>query len=165
MGGKEKSLIKVLLSLLILLLFVWGVGKSAFFPSFRLLQDTQWDTSLFVSAFSEKLCSFLWMIPIGLGFLGWTGWFKKFLFPKFEKNTARLLGVALCLSFFSLYVFGLAINEILYWPLIAFFFILPILTGWEEWKALSFAGWGLGKNMRTFGLFIPLFLWSFEYLS
>jgi len=165
MSGKEKSPLKVLLSLLILVFFIWGVGKSAFFPSLHLLQDTQWDTSLFLPVFGKKLLSFLLVVPAGLGFLGWARWFKNLLFSKIERSASRLLGLALALSFFSLYVFGLAINEILYWPLTALFFIPPIFTGWAECKSLSFPWREHGQNAWSLWVAIPLSLWFFEYLS
>src|SRR5580704_5402934 len=110
MISKGNSSTKALISLLILAIFIWGVGKPAFFPSLRLIQDTQWDTSLFLPTLGKKLLSFLWVVPVGLGFLGWARWFQKLLFPKTEKSVSRFLGLALALSFFSLYVFGLAIN-------------------------------------------------------
>ncbi len=165
MTSKGNSSAKALVSLLILALFIWGVGKSAFFPSLRLLQDTQWDSSFFFPAFGIKLLSFLWVLPVGLGFLGWARWFQYLFFPKVEKEPARLLGFAITLSFFSLYVFGLAINEILYWPLTTLFFIPPILKGLEEWKTVSLLWQGFGKNKRALWLAIPLSLWIFEYLS
>jgi hypothetical protein len=156
---------KTLASLLILALFIWGVGESAFFPSLRLLQDTQWDRSLFFSTITRKVISFLWIIPVGFGFLGWARWFRAAFFLKVEKDEAHLLGFSLALAFFSLYVFGLAINEILYWPLTALFFIPALLEGWKGRKDFSLSipvsmlgAWNL--------LLIPAWtLWIFEYLS
>ncbi|HTC19732.1 MAG TPA: hypothetical protein VK859_02725, partial [bacterium] len=156
---------KTLASLLILALFIWGVGGSAFFPSLRLLHDTQWDGSLFLPTITQKVISFLWVLPVGLGLMGWTRWFKGLFFPKVKTNEANLLGFSLAVAFFSLYVFGLAINEILYWPLTALFFIPPLWEGWKGRKDFVFSNSKLKNGWSVFWLAPPLVLWAFEYLS
>src|SRR5258708_7492296 len=111
MISKGNSSVKALASLLILLLFVWGIGKAPFLPSLRLLQDTQWNLSLFFPFLIRKVAAFLWLVPVGLVFWGWKKSLKGLFFKKIEPGTANFLGMAVTLSFFSLYVFGLAINE------------------------------------------------------
>ena len=156
---------KTLASLLILALFIWSIGKSAFFPSLRLLQDTQWDGSIFFSTMSKRVISFLWIVPVGFGFTGWARWFKATLFPKIEKNKGYLIGFSLTLVFFSLYIFGLAVNEILYWPLTALFFIPAFVEGWEGRKDFVFFNERSKPGVWLFLLILPLALWAFEYLS
>ncbi|HEY5039963.1 MAG TPA: hypothetical protein VIJ93_12915, partial [bacterium] len=163
---KVKSGTKAFASLLILAFFIWGVGKSPFFPSLRLLQDTQWDFSLFLPSLIKKILALLWLFPVSLGFWGWASSLKTLFFKKIEPGTAHLLGMAVSLGFFSLYVFGLAINEILYWYLTLIFFLPMVLMGWREYIAHPFSykrhkssPWALA----AFG--IPLLLWTFKYLS
>jgi hypothetical protein len=156
---------KTLFSLLILALYIWGVGESAFFPSLRLLRDTQWDGSLFVPTIIQRVISFLWVLPVGLGLMGWARWFKTLFFRKVKMSEANLMGFSLALAFFSLYVFGLAINEILYWPVTALFFV-PAL--WEGWKGRrDFVSPYIGLKIGFWGLLLipALALWAFEYLS
>jgi len=151
------------MSVLILALFIWGMGKSAFFPSLRLLQNTQLDFSLFAPLFGKKILSFLLLVPIMLGFSGWGSWLRVLFFQKMEKDAANLIALSAALALFSLYVFDLAINGILYWPLTALFFLISIGEGLREWKTLSWS-WGGGKKGLVW-LGIPLLLWLFEYLS
>src|SRR5581483_4463552 len=137
-------------------LFIWGMGKSAFFPSLRLLQNTQLDFSLFAPLFGKKILSFLLLIPIMLGFSGWGSWLRVLFFQKMEKDAANLIALSAALALFSLYVFDLAINGILYWPLTALFFLISIGEGLREWKTLSWS-WGGGKKGLVW-LGIPLLL-------
>jgi 4-amino-4-deoxy-L-arabinose transferase-like glycosyltransferase len=154
-----------LASWLILALFIWGIGKSALFPSLRLFQDTQWDGSLFFPAMIRKLTPLLWVMPVGLGLMGWARWFKTLFFLKVKKDEGDLLGLSLALSFFSLYVFGLAVNEILYWPLTALFFIPPLWEVWKGRKDFTFPHSQLKNGWGLFWFAPPLALWAFEYFS
>ncbi len=156
---------KTLASLLILAFFIWSVGKSSFFPSLKLFQDTQWDESLFFPALSHRALSLLWIVLIGFGFIGWARWFKGILFPTNDKKITFLFGFSLALVFFSFYVFSLAINEILYWPLTALFFIPASVEGWKGKKDFAFSNSGLKPGPWVTLLIPPLVLWAFEYLS
>jgi hypothetical protein len=164
--GKSTGIpIQPLVSLAFLALFLWGVGKAPFLPSLRLLQDTQWDPALFWPTWGLRLLSFLWIVPAGLGLLGWSRWFQKWFFKKVGTGDARLLGLALGLALFSLYVFGLAVNGIFDWLLTALFFLPPLSAGWDEWKGLNF------RDRRPApSAWMPLgaaaaVLWVSEYLS
>ncbi len=156
---------KTLASLLILAIFIYGIGKSPFFPSLKLLQDTQWNGNFFFPTIIQRGVSFLWLVPIGFGFMGWARWFKAGFFPKTEKSVALLLGFSLALGFFSLYIFGLSVNEILYWPLTALFFIPPIMEGWKGRKDFAFFFSGSKPGIWGLWLIFPLGIWAFEYLS
>ena len=157
---------KTLLSLLILAVFIAGMGRATWLPSLRLLQDTQWDGSLFIPTWSGRCFYFLWIIPAGIGFLGWSVKLRAVFLRGIDQSAAPLLGWALAVSLFSLYVFGLAINEILFWPLVFLFFAPSLPAGWEcfktrigPWRARA------GKNWRSWALAIPALLWALEYLS
>ncbi len=163
-------MIKTLASFLILALFVFGIGfygtgAHALFPSLRLLQDTQWDFSLLWEQGSEKVSALFLLIPISFGFVGWTGFLQNSLFPKVENRIAKPLAFSLSISLFSIYVFGLSINEILYGPLVFLFFVPALWRGWLEWKGLSFSWEKIWKDKRLWLFALPFFLWFSEYLS
>lgn len=168
--NKVVWLIKVLASCLILGFFVFGVGFYGSPPhalklSLNLLHDTQWDPSFLWRLSADKALALILCLPTGLGFLGWAVFFQNFFFPRAENKTAKLLGLSLGLGFFSFYVFGLGINEILYKPLVFLFFIPALKTGWIEWKT-TMTEW---KKMRAgwplLLLALPFLLWAVEYLS
>ena len=164
--GKAPRLpVQPLLSLALLALFIWGAGKTAFFPSLKLLQDTPWDLSFFWPAWEQRFLSFLWIIPVVLGFWGWSCWFRRLFFPEVEERTGGLLGLSLALSFFSLFVFGLAVNGILDGPLTALFFAPALPEGWRARKRFSFPPLWDGNFLRPFFFVIPVLLWLFEILS
>lgn len=164
-----ECLIKTLASCLILTLFIYGIGfygngSHVFSPSLRLLQDTQWDFSFLWTQGAEKILAIFLLIPVSLGFLGWAVSLKKIFFPKIESPAASLLGFFLAFSFFSLYVFGLAINEILY-GLLAFLFFIPVIgRGWREWNRLRHSWKSFWKKEYLF-LSLPILLWFLEYFS
>lgn len=162
MTASVKSPIKALASLSLLALFILGVGKPAFFPSLRLLKDTQWDFSLFPQLGGEKLLAMGWMLLIGPGFWGWALALESGLFKKKQAPAGPLIGMAVAVALFSLYVLGLSINGILFRPFVVLFF-LPFLTaGWE-----GFIGFARTRKWdRTMVLPGLLFLpWAFEFLS
>ena len=161
---------KTLAASLILALFIYGVGfygsdPHALLPSLRLLRDTQWNFSLFGAQGAEKLLALFILILVGVGFIGWMVFLKAVLFPRIEDGIAELLGLALGLTFFSLYVFGLSINEILYGPLVFLFFIPTLRKGWLECRKISFPWKKLRKDKWRFFLVLPLLLWMAEYFS
>lgn len=121
---------------------------------------------MFLTLWIQRLASFLWIPLVGLGFGGWNRRLRSLFFPRFEKSAAGLLGFSMGLAFFSLYVFGLAANGILYWPLTALFFIPQLPEGWREWRegALSWPK-PVKSNWALLLLVLPLLLWAFEYLS
>lgn len=167
---KVQCLIKTLASYLILAFFVYGVGfygndPHALFPSLRLLQDTSWDFSFFWSEAAEKAVALLLMMPIGLGFVGWSVFLKEIFFPKMENPAAELLGYLMGISLFSIYIFGLAINGILYGPLAALFFAPAVWKGWRQCKVWGHWGTGFWKSPSRALLALPLLLWAAEYLS
>ena len=131
----------------------------------KLLQDTQWDGSNFFPNISHKIISLFWIAPIGFGFMGWARWFKAAFFSKTEKSEGLLIGFSLALALFSLYVFGLAVNEILVWPLTALFFIAGLMEGWNGRKDFSFFGMVSKPGVCNLLLILPMSLWAFEYLS
>ena len=161
---------KTLVSFLILLIFFYGVGfygdgPHALFPSLRLLQDTQWNPAFLWSSSAEKVLALLLCAPIGLGFIGWASFFQNLFLPNIEKKAAKLLGLFLGLSFFSFYVFGLAINEILYEPLVSLFFIPTLWNGYLEYKKVA-TNWKNEKGGWWHRLLaLPILLWAAEYLS
>ena len=159
-----ESLKKTLLSFLILVLFIYGIGQPSFFPSARLFQETEWDFSLLIPLWADRLISFLWIIPVGLGFGGWARQLRSSFFNQMEPEIGDFLGVSLALSFFSLYVFGLGINEILYWPLVFIFFAPMLMTGTRMFLAMFSKRFGPMDGMAL-ALVIPLILWAVEYLS
>ncbi len=71
----------------------------------------------------------------------------------------------MALAFFSLYVFGLAVNEILYWPLTALFFIPALWEGWKGRRESAFLNHGSKPGVLSLLLIPALALWAFEYLS
>src|SRR5271154_5983676 len=98
------SILRSSASLALLALFIWGIGLSTFFPSLKLLQDTQWDFSLFFPIWSQRFLSFLWFVPIGLGFLGWTRVIETIFLKKILPEAGPILGMSVSLCLFSLYV-------------------------------------------------------------
>ena len=155
-----------MLSVLILALFIYGTGWNSFFPSLRLLQDTQWDLSGWAPIWSVRFLSFLWLVPMGLGFLGWAKGLRKLFFNEIEPEAALLMGWALALSFFSLFVLGLAVNDIFYWPLTLLFFFPMIASGLREVLEgiPKFKNRVMGLGMLI-ALGFPILLWFFEYCS
>src|SRR5690348_9782158 len=164
MASREKAHLKSLASLVFFLIFLWGVGIPSLFPSLRLLKDTSWDSSFFFPTWGQRFISFLWIVPVGLGFLGWNRWFRGLFFAKIEKSAADLLGYSLTLTLFSLFISELAVNGILYWPLTALFFVVTAREGWKELKGFIFEGIWEGRAPTGWWL-LPLFLWAFEYFS
>jgi hypothetical protein len=167
MAVDKRTLLKSLISFLLLALFAWGVGKPALFPSLRLFHDTPWDASLFFPLWGAKALVLLWMIPIGFGFLGWTRVFKEY-FPKtLNPEAGRLMGASLSLCAFAFYVFGLGINEILNGPLVLLFFISTAALGLREWKEIAgdFPEWRWKPTWPGILFAIPLALWGFEFFS
>ncbi len=163
-------LIRILASVLVLALFVCGVGfygktPHALFPSFGLLQDTHWDFSLFWFLGADKLRAFFLLVLMGLGFLGWSCFFQNLLFPRSNNRSTQWMGFFISVCLFSLYVFGLGINEILYGPLVFLFFLPAIGKGWSVWKALHFSREETPKKRGYWLLAFPLALWLSEYFS
>jgi hypothetical protein len=153
------------ISFIILLLFLWGMGRDAFFPSLRLLLDTQWDLSLFPGMMGRKMLSLCWLVPIGLGLMGWVRVLRVTVLRRVEPPIAFWTGLALSVVFFSFFVFGLAVNGILSRPLVILFFIPMVIL--KPGKVLE---WFSDIRFRT-KCFASLFLtaagllWMFEYLS
>ncbi len=156
-------MLKSLLSLALLCLFLWGVGQQPFFPSFRLIRDTEWNLALFFPIWGQRLLSLVWVFPLGLGFLGWSRLLRVKFFSSIEKGAGTFLGLSLTLALFSLYVFSLGINDLLYWYLTSLFFIPFLGEGWTGWKEMSFGITGI-KGWGRLGL-APALLWAFEYFS
>lgn len=160
-----RPLIKTSLALLFLVLFVGGMGRSAFFPSMRLLQDTAWDFSLFPVLFPQKILAIGLMALALLGFLGWAGLLRAFLFPRMEKGTGLLLGFSVALSVFALFTWALAVNEILWGSLEALFFVPVLKRGWVEGKERMVSWAFRSSGIHWAWLFLPILLWAAEYLS
>lgn len=156
------TILKSLVSLALLALFIWGIGKSSFLPSLRLLQDTKWDFSLFFPVWGQRLLVFFWFIPVGLGFVGWTKIIESVFLKKVDPQAVPILGMSVSLCLFSLYAFALGINGILYWPLTVLFFLVALVHGW---KALKWKFKPAKKNGFYWLLAIPTLLWLLEYLS
>jgi len=166
--ARGKSLVPVvssLASLVFLVLVLWGIGLKPFWLSFEPLLDTQWDLSYLSPTWGQRFMSLLWLIPVGLGFLGWSRLLKGVFFPTLKNSSARFLGLSLTLSLFSLYVLFLGVNGLIYWPLTALFFVPAFVEGWKEWRLLAFREWVANrKNWIWLGV-APVLIWSFEYLS
>ncbi len=157
---------KTVASFLILTVFTYSVGKSTFFPSLRLLKDSEWNFLFFLPLWEQRLAAFFWIFLIGLGLLGWARAFQKILFEKMNKPIAVFLGMVISLALFSLYVFGLGTNEILYWPLTLLFFLPMVEAGWKQLKEYSFiSGCIRGNGWVSWLLAFPIILWLFEYIS
>jgi len=139
---------------------------SAFFPSLQTLKDTQWDFSLFPAIGLKKVEALLWLVPIGLGFLGWARRVRVSLLGVLDGPGVGLAawGVTLCL--FSFYCFALGVNELLVSSLVALFFVAGLVPGFleikENWKLFRFKTLGLGV-WAPFALVV--LVWAFEYLS
>lgn len=166
--ARGKSLVpplSSLVSVVFLALFLWSIGLQSFFPSLRLLQDTQLDFSFFFQTWSLRALSFLWLIPVCLGFLGWSRFLKGLFFPALEKSVAGYLGFSLCIASFSLYILVLGVNGILYWPLTVLFFVPVLWEGVKEWQYLELGKWWrVPQSWGWLGI-MPILLWAFEYLS
>jgi hypothetical protein len=147
------------------LLFLWGMGRGAFFPSLRLLLDTQWDLSLFPGLMGRKMLSFCWLVPIGLGLMGWVRVLQITVLRKVEPPIAFWIGLALSVVFFSFLVFGLAINSILSRPLVLLFFIPMVIL--KPKKVLKWFSDIRFRSKCFASFFLPAagLLWMFEYLS
>jgi hypothetical protein len=160
-----RKILAPLISFLILLLFLWGMEKGSFFPSLRLLTDTSWDVSLFPRLMSEKILSLCWLIPIGLGFMGWIRTLEITMLRRIEPYASLWMGLGLTICFFSFYVFGLAINGILTGPLVILFFLpMAVLRPKNLFQTVH------SFRLIPKGLMLILFsgagiLWLFEYLS
>jgi hypothetical protein len=151
---------KSVLSLFLLGLFLYGVKVSAFLPSLQMLKDTQWDISLFPIFGVEKAEALLWLIPVGLGLLGWARLVRQHLLRPLDGRLVRLLALAITLSFFSFHCFALGVNQLLTQSLVGLFFVVGFIPGFYEFKEVrkSFKlGWKL--------LGLMLLVWAFEYLS
>ncbi len=161
-----ESLKKTIVSLLILALFIYGLGTSAFFPTLKILRDMNWDFSIWPRLGFKKMVCLLWLIPIGLGFFGWARILKSTLLRGMGDSETQLLTVALNVCFFSFTVFGLAINRILYEPLVLVFFVPLMGFGWK-----SLSGFKVSFKWPGFGLLlwfiagVSLLVWGFEYMS
>lgn len=152
-------------SFLILLLFLWGMGKNAFLPSLRILADTQWDISLFPGLMGKKLLIFLWIIPISLGFLGWIRIFETTMLRKIDPRVTFWLGLVLTVGIFSLYIFSLGINGILVWPLVFIFFTPLVVLNPNEVLRRTANARIKTKGIALYLLSVAGLLWLFEYLS
>lgn len=153
---------RALLSLLVLAAFIVGIGSSAWFPSLRLLWDTQWDPSLGVALWSLRINAFLWLIPVMIGFCGWMAALETLLLNKLRTEFKTALGLGITLSFFSFFSFGLAINGILTGPTTAFFLLPFLFKGWRYLtQRKSFEKWG----REWLWLVLPALFWGMEYLS
>ena len=108
------------------------MGKESFFPSLRTLRDTELELSVFPSLFLKKIIAILWLVPIGLGIMGWMAALRDTFLRKLEESAGNLMALALAVSFFSLYVFALGINGVLNRALVGLFFIPFLALGWHE---------------------------------
>lgn len=159
-----KTLIRPLLSILLLLLFAFGLGKDAWIPPLRLLQDTPWDLALWPGSLWPKLVAALLFAGTALGLLGWAGLLRRFLMPKAKDAQSLLLSFGVSLGLFSLWAWGLAVNEILYGPLLLLV-ILPLMAnGWHEFRKLDLS-FGKLSALGILGAIVILLLWGSEFLS
>lgn len=151
---------------MLLIIFIFGVGKSGFFPSLRLIHDSTLDMNNFLPLLKAKLGSVLWFLFAGLGVIGWVGTFQRLLPRKRKVDRFTILGAILNLAGFSLWEFGLGVNGLLYRPLTVLFFLLGVLSGYPKYKEVL-TGWPRFKwDGRMYLLLALLALpWLFEVFS
>src|SRR5262245_35543246 len=118
-------------SFLFLVFFIFGVETSAFFPSLRMFRDIQWDFSLLSKSWTEKLYALPGLALAAIGFWGWTVRIRKCFLGKVEEAAAPLLALCGAVVFFSVYLWGLAINGVMNWVPITLFFIPGLSEGWR----------------------------------
>jgi hypothetical protein len=158
------ALKKTLFSLLVLVLFVLGVGKDPLLPSLRILAETSWDPSLFPRLWSEKSLAIIAFSLTILGFFGWAGWLRELFLKGLEGPSASFVGLSISIVLFSLYVWGLAVNGILVGPLTALFFLPALPRGWRALENLWLQR-GSTSSWAVVTLCFPGMLWAAEYLS
>jgi hypothetical protein len=153
---------KAFFSFLIFCCFAVGIGIKGLTPALGFFTDAQWMGMDFLKIWQSKLTALLWLIPIVLGLKGWVQTLSDFFFRnfKFEANGPVSFGASLVL--FSLYVWGLSINGLLFAPLVALFFLIQVPFG--------FSGMGEGSFPLTFSknkwfLILAFLPWLFEYFS
>lgn len=157
-------MIRPLLSILFLSLFAFGLGKEPWLPSLRLLRDTVWDFSLWPASWSSKMMALFLFSAVVLGLLGWAEWFRRAFVPvkKSALPFAIFFGLSTC--FLGLWTWALAVNEILYGPLLALILLSAAWTGWGEFRKWDLP---IGKmsGLEKIALFAVFCLWAGEFLS
>ena len=97
-----------------------------------------------------------------LGLAGWTEALRDFLFGKEAPEEATALSFGMSLVFFSLWVWGLGVNDLLYPGGVALFLAPQVSKGFKVLARPWFKGWSSWQK----GIFLfSLVPWFFEYFS
>jgi hypothetical protein len=144
------------------LLLVFGIGVHALAPSFKAVGDIPWTLDGFWKTWADQSTALIWGAAALLGLAGWTESLKVFWFGKEVEDESGPLCFGASLALFSLFVFGLGMNGLLFSPLVALFFLVQVPNGFRLLSNPWLAGWKTWqKNLLLFSL-LP---WLFEYFS